>query len=356
MSLGPPFDHSGERTQYGVGAGTVIVVLAAVAIALLASDRSLGESITLRVRMRSPGALRTGAHVRMAGRQVGEIVAIRGVGWTAHKEPEGGRPGAELEVRLLRSAQRHVRRNSTLFAHSENVLTEPTLEIAPPLRGAEPDRAVEEGETVRGADPPDMNRFLEELHRSLTAVLAVAKDLEPDWDAFRAASSHLLSTLDEVAEPGVVARLVVQGERALGAARHLDQAMKGSAAPERVGRLAGELGRALDAMGPDLKLIGGKLGALDEQLQGLTTAFGPKQRRQLEDAVSQFRKAIAAAERLGADLRWMARSVEEGRGTLGGFQQDLQIFDELKETHRIIKQEAWRLLLKRKDAGQRDVR
>jgi hypothetical protein len=363
MSLGPPFDASGERAQYGVGAATVIIVLAAVAIALLASDRSLGESITLRVRMRSPGALRNGAHVQMAGRQVGEVVAIRGVGWMVPAprpggpiEARDGRGGVELEVRLLRTAMRHVHRNSSFFSHSDNVLTEPTLEIGPPARGVEPDRLVEDGETVRGADPADMDRLLEEVHGGLTAILDVAHELQPDWDAFRGAFSGLFVAIDAVAEPGVVARLMVQGERALDAAERLQAALRQADAPDRVVRLAGELGRALDQMGPDLKLVGGKLGALDDQLRGLTAAFGPQQRRQLDEAVAQFRRAIAAAERLGEDLRWMARYVEDGRGTLGGFQQDLQIFDELKETHRLIKRESWKLLLKGKDRGQRDVR
>lgn len=264
--------------------------------------------------------------------------------------------GVELEVRLLKSWAKHVHRNSSFFAHSDNVLTEPTLEIGPPPRGAEPDRPVEDGETVRGADPPDIGRMLTEVHRSVTTILAVARDLGPDWDEFRGAFSRLSLAIDDVAEPGVVARLLVQGERAFRAAEHLAQALREAGAQDRVPRLAGELGRALDELGPDLRLVSTKLGALDEQLRGVTTAFGPKQRKQLDESVAQLRRAIAAAERLGADLRWIARYVEEGRGTLGGFQQDLQIFDELKETHRLIKREGWRLLLKQKDRGQRDLR
>ncbi|MCS6915621.1 MAG: MlaD family protein [Myxococcota bacterium] len=353
MSLGPPFDSSGMRVQLGAGATTVVITVAAVGIALLASDRSLGESLVVRVQMRTPGALRTGAPVRMAGMHVGEVVAIRGVGWPRAGKGLVKEAGVEVELRLLRAYQRFIYRNSTFFAHSDNVLTDAIIEIGPPRHGAAPDRPIEDGETVRGEDPPDMGHFLLKVHHSLTTLLEGARDLSPDWELFRESMTRLQATLDEVIEPPAVARVALRGGRALSAAGHLLEALQQAEAPARIRHLAVETGRALDEIGPQVQHIGRQLGRLEEQLRDVTTAFGPQQRRQLEEAVARFRRAMAAAEQLSADVRWLQTQLERGRGTVGGFRQDLQIFDELKEIHRILKHEGWRLLFKQTDPSQR---
>ena len=62
-----------------------------------------------------------------------------------------------------------------------------------------------------------------------------------------------------------------------------------------------------------------------------------------------LRELQAVQQRLEADARFLVRYVDSGRGTLGGFNQDMQIFDELKDMSRIIKQQSWRLLIKRRE-------
>jgi hypothetical protein len=56
------------------------------------------------------------------------------------------------------------------------------------------------------------------------------------------------------------------------------------------------------------------------------------------------------------DVKALIDGFQAGRGTLGGFNRDIQIFDELKEIHRILKRQTWRVLIKRPNPGQRNVR
>jgi ABC-type transporter Mla subunit MlaD len=371
VSLGPPFDQSGERWQLASGAAAVVGLVIAVAIALLASDRTLGDTFPLRILVRNPGALRTGARVMLAGQQIGEVVAIRGTGWLSPppSPPPGAaapaapawpawpdRPTVEIEVRLLRSHQRYIYRNATFFGHTPNVLTESHLEIGPPAGGASPERPVEPGETVRGVDPPDIDRLLQKVHASLVSVLAVSRDLEPQWQEFRAAVDGLVRTARDTSGPAEFGRILAQADRALQAARHLRATFGQTDALPRSARLISELSRGLGELRPQLQLIAAQAERLDGQLAGLTTTFGEKERKQLSQGVALFRAVLKDAEKMDEDLRWLLRWFNEGRGTLGGFAHDIQIFDELKETGRQLKRETWKVLIKRKDPGQRHLR
>ena len=46
------------------------------------------------------------------------------------------------------------------------------------------------------------------------------------------------------------------------------------------------------------------------------------------------------------DARYLIHLFDTGQGTLGGFNRDIQLFDELKDVHRILKQQMHRVLLK----------
>ena len=61
MSLGPPFDHSGEKTRLILGGVACVALMFLIGIALLLADRSLGSYVTVRLLVTQPGALHTGA-------------------------------------------------------------------------------------------------------------------------------------------------------------------------------------------------------------------------------------------------------------------------------------------------------
>jgi hypothetical protein len=295
--------------------------------------------------------------VRLAGRQIGEIVAIRGSGLLSPghaRRPE--QPLVELEARILSSYRRWLYRNSSFFASTPNILTEAVLEVGPPANGAAPQRPVEPGESVRGVDPPDIDRFLLKVHQSVTSIMAVSRDLEPDWKRFSTELSRLMDTVDGLAPPGTFSRILVQGRRAVELQNRVNRTLTEADALPRLARIHDELAAPLGRLGPELSRIAEQIGVLGERVAGVQETFGPAQRQRLEEGVARFRRVLQVFDQIGRDLLWLAIYVETGHGTVGGFRKDIQIFDELKETHRILKRESWKLIIKRKDRGQRNVR
>ncbi len=69
-------------------------------------------------------------------------------------------------------------------------------------------------------------------------------------------------------------------------------------------------------------------------------------RKDAQVALRNFQAAIASGERLTQDAQYLLHLFESGQGTLGGFNRDVQLFDELKDVARILKQQLHRVIIK----------
>ncbi len=359
MSLGPPFDPSGERLRLILGAATAVTLLVVIGVALLAADRSLGESVTVHMLVQRPGALHTGAVVRVAGEQIGEVVAIRGYrpsrslkdgpGPSAESGAEpSAEPSVDIELRLRKRWASQVYENSTFLPVNPTVLAEALIEIGPPPQGAAPGAPVTADQRVRGVEPADIDQLLRKVYLSIELTLLQARDLSAEWTevnaAFAALSARLLLTLPDtlhIQVQGAAARQGIEQLLATLRAGHVDEL------PE----LGRQLDRSLTPLVRQFQLLAEQGELLQARAREVGVALGPGPQADLRRAIAQLGAALAAGQKLEADARFLIRYVERGRGTLGGFNQDMQIFDELKDVSRIIKQQSWRLLIKRRAPG-----
>lgn len=355
MSLGPPFDQSGERLRLGLGAATAVTLLVAIGVALLAADRSLGESVTVHMLVQRPGALHTGAMVRVAGEQIGEVVAIRGYRPSPGlKDGPGADPGADrsteptvdIELRLRKRWAEKVYENSTFLPVNPTVLAEALIEIGPPPPGAAPGAPVTADQRVRGVEPADIDQLLRKVYLSIELTLQQARDLSAEWSelnaAFGALSTRLSLTLPDTL------RIQVQGAAARQGLEQLLATLRAGRVDE-LPELGRQLERSLTPLGQQFRLLAEQGELLQSRARDLGVALGPGPQADLRRAIAQLGAALAAGERLQADARFLIRYVDSGRGTLGGFNQDMQIFDELKDMSRILKQQSWRVLIKRRE-------
>lgn len=357
MSLGPPFDDSGERIQLGLGAAAAAVLMFVSLFAVLAAERTLGDSILVHVNVARPGALHTGAPLRVAGEPIGEVVAIRG---DSSRRPEAAPPdGAapapvDIEIRLLSKYRGRLFRNSTVVTVNPTLLTEAVLEVGPPAHGEAPGEPVSDGDRLRGLDPADIDQFMLKVYLSATSVLHEARDLRPDWDEFQAAASGVSQKLSSTLPADELLRLGFHATRAHLSGSSVMDKLKAAGAenvPEDV--------RALQKTTEPLLLELRRLAAATELLQGRTSALAseltPRQ-RELAHAFATLKAAAALGSQAETDVQALLAGVKAGRGTLGGFSTDIQIFDELKEMARILKQASYRVIIKAPEKGQRNVR
>ena len=339
----PPFDASGLRQQRLVGAGVVLLLAGAVAWVLLLSGRSIGPGTTFHVETTTTGPLRAGAKVRLAGREVGEV---RGA--TA-RQASATNPvrSVDFEVFVARAWVSHVHRNSQFFVSTPSVLGEAYLEIGPPAGDAEPGPTIAEGERVRGADPPDIDSFFVHAEASIREVLALLREDRPALDELLQEGDKLIATLSALpADKGQLGRIVDQAAAALDQGRSLVATVQQAGGIERMRRIGRDLAAIADRAGPDLRELGNKLDVALERVDKMKELFSTERRAQVSTAVASFRRVVTLGQQLVADVLILERKLTSGQGSIGAFLQDKELFDDLHDTHRIIKSQPLRFLLK----------
>lgn len=336
MSLGPPFDDSGLALRRVAGALLVVALAGAVGWVVGFSDRTLGPGRTVRVRMSTTGALRPGDKVRLAGREVGEVRGAVRVG-----------DHVELTVFVARAWAPELRKNSELFVATPSVLGEAYLEIGPPPHHAAPAAAAAEGELLVGVDPPEIDKFLARTEESVRRALALLRENRPALDELLGAADQLLATLSGLpGDRGQLRRIADQTTAAFVAGAAVLSDLRAAGGVDRITRDARALGAIADHAGPELRALGDRLERAEARIDDLAALFDEPRRRQLRGAVAAARHAVATGEHIAADVRALVALVERGDGTIGGLLADQELFDDLHETHRILKSQPWTFILK----------
>ena len=329
-------------------AGALFIALlgASVGFVLLTSGRTLGSGQRFDVELATTGALKPGARVRIAGREAGEVRALR---WD--KRPDGTRH-VIAECFVQSAWAQHLRVNSEFFIATPSVLGEAYLEIGPPraARGGEPPapgRPLADGETVRGVDPPELDRMVARLYGNLTTIALMFREDRPAFDELVKAAQSLLDTLSGLPQsPGQLARIRDQVMQAVDDGRALVNDLDDAHAIARGRLIARDLGEVARKAGPELAAIGVKASAVIERVQGLSDIVSPERRARVSKGAEALSHAATIGAAIAREVEALAAMVERGEGSVGAFLHDHELYDDLHDVHRILKSQPWTLIVK----------
>ena len=347
MSLGPPFDAGNQKLHLLLGAVTTLLLTFLVAVALLTADHTLGKSLTIHLLVRRSGQLYTGAEVQLAGERIGELTAIR------RYRPRPGDPKelaqrgplVEMELRILRKAGARLYQNSTFVPRNPTLLSPAVIEVGPPDANAPKGLPLSDGDYLTGIDAADLDQLLRNVYLSVETILHEARELRPDWEEAVAAFGSLSQRLGRIGDSGQMMRIGVQGTATLLTLRSLEQRLQAAGITHAPMQLR-ELQTTLLPLVTQATLLGKRTDLLQTRIGELAVLFGPNRRHDLSESLRHFRAAVQSGERMTNDARYLIHLFDSGQGTLGGFNRDIQLFDELKDVHRILKQQMHRVLIK----------
>lgn len=344
-----------NKTSIEVKVGALVLFSLAllVAFVLALGDFSFGEGFTFDVEFNNAGGLKPGADVAIAGINVGKVEGLR---FNTNPTSGEGAVGVTATLSVEPEQADAIREDSDFFITTRGVLGEPYIEIVTRSLDAPP---IEKGMTMRGVDPPRMDIIVakaSELLTSLTDLLdnpeIQTKDLISNTASLMATLDGFLSdnradldqTVDNVRDGSGEARqllaslnvAVEDGERLKRTLASVESTA--SSARSITGKVDGKIDPVLD----DVTVTAENARKVSETADRLLVEKEPQLAASI-DNVEESTKRLAA---MSADAEGIVAGVKRGDGTVGALLTDREVYDDLKEMLRIIKQRPWKIVWK----------
>lgn len=337
-----------ERLIERVGAATLLLLAGIIALLVGMQRCSPYPGVVATVYFAHVGPLREGADVQVAGRVIGRVLSIAlvpGRQAAAPDHPLEGTDGVAVRVRVKERFLERAPVNGAYFISAKGIMGERYLEIGPPPDSGPRERPLRSGDRIRGVDAPHLDRALWQSYASLVITQRFLRDIQPDVQRLVRAVNALTATLDGM-NAGADTRALAASLDQLG-----EQARVALDAWERTGLTWSDL----VTLGAQTRLTLARTRGLIDELSGRArevratlARIGAQVPDDLVDrlgaTLDTVRSALERTERTVATLGELLAMVERGQGTVGALLQDPELFDEVKELGRMLKNQPWRVV------------
>lgn len=336
-----------------VGALVLFSLALLVAFVLALGDFSFGEGFTFDVEFNNAGGLKPGADVAIAGINVGKVEALR---FNSEPTSDDSAVGVTATLSVEPEQADAIRQDSEYFITTRGVLGEPYIEIVTKSLDSPP---IEKGATVRGVDPPRMDIIVAKASELLTALTDLLDNPEIQTKDLISNTSSLMATLDGFLQDNradldqtvdnvrdgsdearqLLAALNVAVEDGEGLQRTLANVETTSANAKRItNKVDGKLDPVLD----DVAVTAENARKVSETADRLLVEKEP----QIAASIDNVEVSTQRLATMSEDAQGIVQGVKDGEGTVGALLTDREVYDDLKEMLRIIKQRPWKIVWK----------
>lgn len=304
-----------RRLEIKVGLFVLVgLTLAVSAVLLLGRSRHVFQPrVKLHAMFRDVGGLVTGAPVRVSGVNVGTVSQIQ---FVRHRP----RPAIQVDLEVTRASLELVRRDSVARISAQGLLGDKIVEVS---AGSTAEPAVGQGGYVQTAEPPDLDRMLQQA----SAVL----------DDLRRVADRAAAAVEQFARPETVRDLRASVSH-MHALLHATERGRGLAhalfydrrTADELAQLEARLTTLTEHVDVGVQHIDAVLAATDGDGKQLLNNVSRAARSvgQTADAV-QRSQLLANLGRASGDLAAMTGYMKSGRGTIGALIVDPTVYEQL---------------------------
>jgi len=266
--------------------------------------------------------------------------------------PLTGRPSlVRVRMEIEEGAFRSMREDARFYITTKGVLGDPFLEIDPGVSR----KSIDATQKLFGTDPPRLDLFLAdaaELVRALNRLLVTNADnldqLIKGSAGLVTAADAFVNAPDEEGDGGHcsrITRIMENVEQLTLDAQVLlknvndkyvdnpsiDQTLR------NMQSISGKLDREIQPLITDIR-------ETMEVLNRVGNTIGPEEQKSIRQSLQKLQDIAQRADATVARLDRMVTRIENGEGTVGQMLSDEEIYDDLKELLRDIKQHPWKLI------------
>ncbi len=343
-----------NRDEKGLELKVGAMILAALAILivfiLIVSDLSFAPSKEMVIFFQNPGGLAPGVPVKVAGRKVGKVIEMTYVGQNGPINPVTGKHAlVKVKFKIDEDASKSLREDIHFYITSKGVLGDPFLEVDPGSSA----KILTSKKILFGTDPPRLDLFLAdaaELVKALNRLLVTNAD---NIDKLIKGSANLVSAADafigdtdpDNGNSARFARIMDNIEQLTLDSQVLLQKVNDKYVDNpdvaktirHMRSISGKLDRELVPLLKDVKKT-------LEMVDRLGGTIGPKEQEVIRSSLLRLGSIAQKADTTVGKVKNMVDKIARGEGTAGQLLADEEIYDDLKQLIRDIKQHPWKLI------------
>jgi phospholipid/cholesterol/gamma-HCH transport system substrate-binding protein len=334
-----------EERSIEVKVGALILVSLVIlgAFVLVLGGLTFQKTFTVFVDFDNPGALQSGAAVRVAGVKVGSVDDLQFYGKV---DPAAGRRVlVRVKVSIQRRVKESIHSDADFYVTAQGVLGEQFLAIDP----GNPDRPViAEGAVLRGIDPPRLDLFLAKAYELLDTMLGGLRNNRDALGDIISNTAGLLKGLNGLVSGNRerIDRIIANVEETTIETKALvhDARMNYVDSPkllrtvDNVDKLTARIQEDADPM---LKDARDALANLDR----LSSTLGDsKEQERIRKTLADVAQIAERANATAADAQAIVAHIKSGKGTVGALLMDEEIYDDMQEMIRDLKHNPWKFL------------
>ncbi len=345
-----------------VGALVLFGVALLAAFVFVLGDFSLGDGFEFYVEFENSGGLKPGADVAIAGINVGGVEALRFVKDQKEKpvKDKAGLDsvpvGVRVNIRVDKEYADAIRENSEFFITTRGVLGEPYIEIVT-TDFEQP--AIKPDAVLKGVEPPRMDIIISKATQLLTVANDLLSNPEIQTKELITNTSSLMKSLNEfmVANRGDLDETVGHVKTttkeasvlfgalniAVGDGQPIQRTISDLQSAARSSRrIAGSVAGKIDPLMNDVSVTAKNAKELTESTDRILVQNEDKIIKSIDNLHSSSENIASISVKADKMMNDMA----SGKGTVGALMTDEEIYDDMKELLKTIKQRPWKILWK----------
>lgn len=334
-----------QERSIEVKVGALILVSLGIlsAFILVMGGISWQKTYPVFVDFDNPGGLQSGAAVRIAGVKVGTVESLQYMGKV---DPATGRRVlVRVKVAIEQRVKDSVHADADFYVTSQGVLGEQFLAVDP---GSSDKPPLAEGSTVRGIDPPRLDLFLAKAYEMLDITVNAIRDNRDTLGEIVTNTAGLLKGLNIIVSGNrdKIERIISNVEETTVETKTLvHDARTNYVDSPKLLETVDNIDKLTNAIRSD---SGPMLHDAKEALANLdrisATVGDPAQQDRIKKMLTDLAELAERANATAGDAQAIVNHIKEGKGTVGGFVMDEEIFDDVAEMIRDLKHNPWKML------------
>jgi phospholipid/cholesterol/gamma-HCH transport system substrate-binding protein len=334
-----------QERSIEVKVGALILVALGIlsAFILLMGGISMQKTYPVFVDFDNPGGLQTGAAVRIAGVKVGSVESLQYMG---RIDPATGRRVlVRARVAIEQRVRDSVHSDADFYVTAQGVLGEPFMAIDP----GSPDKpTLAEGAIVKGIDPPRLDLFLAKAYELLDTTVSAINANRDTLGEIVTNTAGLLRGLNVIVSGNRerIDRIIANVEETTVETKQLvhDARTNYVDNPKLLQTVDNIEKLTTDIRNDSGPMLHDAREALANLSRISATVGDPAEQERIRKMLNDIAQLAERANATAGDAQAIVTHIKQGKGTIGGFVMDEEIFDDVEEMIRDLKHNPWKFL------------